>query len=149
MPAAKMFMDTNILLYVHDRDGGEKSTRVLRWLHALALRQIACINMQVLNELTFVMLRKKWFSSVDETFKAVDVFAEFGTTPLTAETAASARDIHIRYRYAWWDCLLLASAINLGCSHFLSEDLKDGQTIQGLTIVSPFAHTPEQILGSP
>jgi predicted nucleic acid-binding protein len=144
-----VFIDTNTLLYVHDRDGGEKSTWVLNWLQALAVRQIACINLQVLNELTFVMLRKKWFSSADETFKAVDVFAEFGQTPLSTEIAAAARGIHIRYRYAWWDCLLLASAINLGCSHFLSEDLKDGQTIQGLTIVSPFAHTPEQILGSP
>ena len=32
---------------------------------------------------------------------------------------------------------------------FPSEDLQDGQTIEGLTIVDPFAHTPDQILASP
>jgi predicted nucleic acid-binding protein len=52
------------------------------------------------------------------------------------------------HQFSWWDCLLLASAIELGCTHFLSEDLKDGQTIEGLTILSPFAHTPDQILVS-
>ena len=49
-------------------------------------------------------------------------------------------------RKRWWDCLLLASALELGCTHFLSEDLQDGQVIEGLTIVNPFAHTPEEIL---
>jgi predicted nucleic acid-binding protein len=43
---------------------------------------------------------------------------------------------------------LLASAIELGCTHYLSEDLQDGQVIDGLTIVDPFAHSPEQILTS-
>ena len=46
--------------------------------------------------------------------------------------------------YSWWDCLLIASALEAGCSHFLSEDLQD--VIGGLTIIDPFAHTPDQIL---
>lgn len=46
---------------------------------------------------------------------------------------------------------MLASAIGLECSHFLSEDLQDGQNVQGgggksLTIVDPFAHSPDQSL---
>jgi predicted nucleic acid-binding protein len=59
-----------------------------------------------------------------------------------------ARRLHLRYRYSWWDCLLLASAIELGCTHFLSEDLHNGQAIEGLTIIDPFAHSPDQILSS-
>jgi predicted nucleic acid-binding protein len=45
--------------------------------------------------------------------------------------------------------LLLASALELGCSHFLPEDLQDGQQIGGLTIINPFLHAPEAILGLP
>jgi predicted nucleic acid-binding protein len=65
----------------------------------------------------------------------------------------AARDIHAAYKCSWWDCVLIASAIELGCTHFLSEDLQDGQRIvaggrRGLTIVNPFAHSPDQILVS-
>jgi predicted nucleic acid-binding protein len=64
-----------------------------------------------------------------------------------------ARNVFAAYRYSWWDCLLLASAIELGCMHFLSEDLQDGEQIvaqgrRGLTIVDPFAHSPDHILVS-
>jgi predicted nucleic acid-binding protein len=40
---------------------------------------------------------------------------------------------------------LLASALELGCSHFLSEDLQDGQQIGDPTIINPFLHAPEDI----
>jgi predicted nucleic acid-binding protein len=77
----------------------------------------------------------------------------FGISPLTIETTLAARDVLLRFRYSWWDSLLLASAVELGCTHFLSEDLQDGQRIvagsrRGLTIVDPFAHSPDQILVS-
>jgi predicted nucleic acid-binding protein len=148
MPAGKVFIDTNTLLYIHDKDAGGKADLAVEWLYELTTRQIACINLQVLNELTFVMLRRKWLTSPAQTFAAVDQFEELGSMPLTESGARAARQLHHRYRYSWWDCLLLASAIELGCTHFLSEDLKNGQTIEGLTIIDPFAHTPGQILVS-
>lgn len=149
MPAAvKVFVDTNTLLYVHDRDAGEKSVQALQWLHTLTENRIACLNLEVLNELTYVLLRKRWLASQEKTFAAVDQFAALGDRSITIETVAAARVLHLRLRYSWWDCLLLASAVEIGCTHFLSEDLQDGQRIDTLTIVDPFAHSPEQILTS-
>jgi predicted nucleic acid-binding protein len=79
----------------------------------------------------------------------VDDLSFLGQTLIDQPPTAIAREIRQRTKYSWWDCLLLASALELGCTHFLSEDLQDGHTISGLTIVDPFAHTPEQILASP
>ncbi len=42
--------------------------------------------------------------------------------------------------------LIVASALEAGCSHLLSEDLQDGQSLDGLVVVSPFAHEPDGIL---
>ena len=78
-------------------------------------------------------------------FAIADGFAGSGLEPISVLDMDLARQICLRYQYSWWDCLLLASALNLGCTHFLSEDLQDGQSIEGLTIVSPFAHTPDQV----
>jgi predicted nucleic acid-binding protein len=47
------------------------------------------------------------------------------------------------------DELCHQTRVKLGCSHFLSEDLQDGQQIGGLTIINPFLQAPETILGLP
>ena len=143
-----IFVDTNVLLYSHDRKNIEKAGQAKSWLKTLAKRRQATINLQVLNELTDVLLRRKWFETPEQVFTISAGFAELGNKPLTPGEVVAARRLHLRYRYSWWDCLLLASAIELGCSHFLSEDLQDGQRIDTLTIVDPFAHSPEQILTS-
>ena len=148
MPAAKVFVDTNVLLYVHDKKVEERSGVALAWIFALAESRSICINMQVLNELAYVLLRKRWLPSAEATFHAVDQLVAWGNYPLTGEIVSKARRLHIRYGCSWWDCLLLASALELGCTHFLSQDLQDGQRIDSLTIVDPFAHSPEQILTS-
>ena len=148
MPGVRAFVDTNVLLYTRARRSIEKGKTARDWLRALATRQAARINLQVLNELAYVLLRKKWFDTAETAYALVDEFAVFGDSPLTWTEIQRARSIHRRFDYSWWDCLLLASAIELGCSHFLSEDLQDGQKIEGLTIVDPFAHTPEHILVS-
>jgi predicted nucleic acid-binding protein len=41
----------------------------------------------------------------------------------------------------------LGSPVELGCSHFLSEDLHDGQQIGDLTAVNPFLHDPADVFG--
>ena len=84
-----------------------------------------------------------------DVFASVDELSFLGRTPIDEHLAVYARGVRMSTNYSWWDCLLLASALELGCTHFLSEDLQDGHTIEGLTIVDPFAHTPEQILASP
>jgi len=141
-----VFVDTNVLLYSHDNKSLEKAAKAKRWLTALAARRVVTINLQVLNEFTDVLLRKKWFERADQVFDVVEKFAALGASPLPAWEVAEAKQLHLRFGYSWWDSLLLASALHLGCTHFLSEDLQDGQRVDGLTIVSPFAHTPEQIL---
>jgi predicted nucleic acid-binding protein len=146
MPAARLFIDSNVLLYTRDRTLAEKAGAAAAWLRAAARRGAACANLQVLNEITSVMLRKRGDLAPDEIFAAVDALAFLGTAPLGDLTTRLAREVHQRTRYSWWDCLLVASALELGCTHFLSEDLQDGQTIGDLVVVDPFAHSPDEIL---
>ena len=119
-----------------------------QWLRLAVARGAACANLQVLHEITNVMLRKRADMTAAAVFVAVDELAFLGRRPVDDRTTDRARDIRLRTSYSWWDCLLLASALELGCRWFLSEDLQDGQTIEGLTIVDPFAHSPDQILTS-
>ncbi len=146
MPGVSAFIDTNLLIYAHNAQDQAKELRVKEWLLSLAAFGGARVNLQVLNEFTNVMLRRRWLPSEQAVFDVADLYAVMGTSPVTDAEVASARVIFRRYRYSWWDSLLLASALGLGCTHFLSEDLQDGQVIAGLTIVDPFAHSPGQFI---
>jgi predicted nucleic acid-binding protein len=152
MPAVRVFLDSNTLLYARDQDAGPKEAQIDHWLAAVTIEDCGRANLQVLNEVTHVMLRKRKGASAEAIFEEVDALRFLGTSPLTESIVALGRKIRLATSYQWWDCLLLASALELGCTHFLSEDLQDGQRIEAggkaLTIVSPFAHTPDQILSS-
>jgi predicted nucleic acid-binding protein len=47
-------------------------------------------------------------------------------------------EIQERWRYAFYDSLVIASALASGCRTLYSEDLQDGQAVESLTIVNPF-----------
>lgn len=151
MPAARVFIDTNLLFYIRDVRDQERSDAAIRWLRALAPTEQGRTNLQVLNELTNALLRQRRDLSANAVFALVDEVAFLGTEPIGPQIVELAREMRVRYLYSWWDTLLLASALELGCTHFLSEDMQNGQVIadgtsRALTIVDPFAHSPQQIL---
>ncbi len=49
-----------------------------------------------------------------------------------------ALDLQARYRFGFYDALIIAAALDAGCTRLYSEALKDGQQIEGLTIENPF-----------
>ena len=151
MRGAKVFVDSTTFLYTIDESEQAKAAVAQEWLTALTLKDVGITNLQVLNEVASVITRKSARFGDRDPFFEIDAFATFGSAPLSNSSVLAARDIFRRYHYAWWDCLLLASAIELACTHFLSEDLSDGQLVsdgptRALTIVNPFAHSPEHLL---
>ena len=43
-----------------------------------------------------------------------------------------------RYGFSFYDSLIVAAALEAGCTRLYSEDLQHGQRIQRLTILNPF-----------
>jgi predicted nucleic acid-binding protein len=152
MPGAKVFVDSTTFLYTIDQAERLKRRIAQEWLKALTRANLGATNLQVLSEVASVITRKTARFGDRDPFFDIDAFATFGSEPLTNESALAARSVFRRYGYSWWDCLLLASALYLGCTHFLSEDLQDGQTIAAtvgganrhLTVLDPFAHSPAE-----
>ena len=50
-----------------------------------------------------------------------------------------ALDVKARWQFGFYDSLIVASALQAGCTTLLTEDLQAGQRIEGLTITNPFA----------
>ncbi len=140
--SARFFLDSNVLLYVFEERSGQKFEQASVWLRHLEERQIGVTNLQVLNEVANVLLKRK--VPPEAVFAVVDRLTIFGAQPVSLETVFAARLLRLETGYSWWDCILLASAMELGCRSFLSEDLRDGHAIRGLTVINPFRHSPSQ-----
>ncbi len=48
-------------------------------------------------------------------------------------------ELQQKYKYSFWDSLIIASGIHGGASIILSEDLSDKQEIKGVVIKNPFS----------
>ena len=136
MPA-KAFFDTNVLLYAV----AENDPRSAQAEELLAAGGV--LSVQILNEFVSVARRKILMSWSDVT-EALDAFRVLCPSPLpiTMEIHEAALKIADKHVYNIYDALVIAAALEAGCATLYSEDLHDGQTIDGqLTIRNPFARS--------
>jgi len=131
-----VFLDTNVLVYAAPRPDPRSETA-----RALLARR-GMISVQVLNEFVNVAhrkLRRSW----PEITKAIRDLCP-PPSPITLAIDEAALGIASRTGYQFYDALIIASALEFGCVTLFSEDLQDGQVIEGrLTIRNPFG-TPGQ-----
>jgi predicted nucleic acid-binding protein len=128
----KAFFDTNILIYTVSQDKRKQRAEHI-------LRSGGVISAQVLNEFTHATRRKlgcDWAVIELAVLRFQDVFDE--VLPLTADTHGAALALARDHRFAFYDALVVASAIQAGCDTLWSEDMQHGRAIGGLTIRNPF-----------
>lgn len=132
---SKIFLDTNILAYALDRDGGEKRSVARRLLQTVA--DTSVVSTQVLQEFYVVATRKL---GVEPTLakSIVHSFRRFETVTVTADLIEAAADCSIVHQLSFWDALIVVTAEAARCSELWTEDLNPGQVIRGVKVVNPF-----------
>ncbi len=130
----KIFIDTNILIYLYSKSELEKRAKVIAFLENKDL----IISTQVLNELSNVLIRKFNFS----TNIVLNVFEELSDICLISvvhiSTIKKALFVLNKYKYSYYDSLIIASAIDKYCNILCTEDMHNGQIIEGsLEIFNP------------
>jgi predicted nucleic acid-binding protein len=133
MSAAKVFFDTNVLLYLLSEDDA-KADRAEALLAAGGV-----ISVQVLNEFASVASRKLRLSW-PEIHEVLDTVRQLcRVEPLLLATHERGLEISERYGFSIYDALIVASALSAKCEVLLTEDLQDGQRIDDrLVIRNPF-----------
>jgi len=131
-----IFLDTNMFVYLYSEDEPLKQAVVEEIINYIK----PIISIQVLNELSNT-LRKKFQKEFDEIENVIDEISENCTIEIIDElTVRSALAIAKKYKYHYYDSLIIASALENNCSILYSEDMQDGQIIEKrLKIVNPFS----------
>ena len=140
MSGDKVFVDTNILVYAYDTDAGKKHGIALNIMKDLWHSGLGTISTQILQEF-FVTLTKKIAAPLDISVvrETIRRLAKWDVLLIDVDAIISATELQETYKYSFWDSLIIASAMAGGAKTILSEDLADGQTIQGVTIKNPFS----------
>ena len=135
------FIDSNIFVYSLDADSPEKRATARRLVEDVLQSGEGRISFQVIQETLSVITRKfQRPVSPDDARQFLDqVLVPLWRVMPTQRLYERALDIQARYRYGFYDSLIIAAALSAGCVRLLSEDLQHGQRIEGLTIANPFS----------
>ena len=133
MSDPKVFIDTNILLYLLSADN-HKADRA-----EIIVRACGLISVQVLNEIANVVRRKLAMSWMEINELLALIRSVCPIAPLTVETHDRAMLVAERYGLSVYDAMIVAAALLGGCETLYSEDMQDGLLIDHqLRICNPF-----------
>ncbi len=137
----RVFLDTNVLVYVFDGDAAGKQEVAQRILSEAGRSGRHVLSTQVLQEFYVVVTRKlERPLTHEDAARAVTALAELPVTQIDADSVVSAIARAGTHGLSLWDALILQSAAESNCTTLLTEDLQPGATIDGIRIENPF-HT--------
>jgi len=134
-------LDSNIIVYAFDARDVLKRRRAIEVVNRLAKLNVAAVSPQILGE-TYVSLthRSRVAMGLEEAERAIwRLVSLFEVFDLSIESVREAIRISRLVRVQYWDALLISTARLNGLSFLLSEDMQDGQTIEGVRIVNPLS----------
>lgn len=135
-----VFVDTNVLVYLRDSTDPAKQARAAEWMARLWDEQTGRLSLQVLQEY-YVTVTARLDPGLAPEEAREDVVALRAWQPLVPD-AGILHDtwaVQDRFAFSFWDAMIVAAARRLACSTLLTEDLQDGQDLDGLAVRNPFS----------
>jgi predicted nucleic acid-binding protein len=136
MSVEQVFVDTNILVYAHDVDAGERHDRARLRLSELWERKAPpAISVQVLQELYTTLIKKEVPQSRAE--EVVGLYLRWKVIDNTVLLLMQGMEEQKRWQVSPWDAWILAAARQAGARQLWSEDFSAGQDYDGLVVINP------------
>jgi predicted nucleic acid-binding protein len=139
--SGRILTDTNVLVYAYDRSEPGKQERALDTLDRLATSQAGVVSVEVLAELYVTLTRKLSvpFEPGEAAIRVSNYLRSWAVVDLTGmivlEAIRGARD----HQMSYWDAQIWATAKLNQIPVVFSEDFSDGQVVEGVRFVNPFA----------
>ncbi len=133
----KVFVDTNVFVYLFDRDARVKQARAAALVEEEA--EAIVISTQVLQEFYVTVTRKLGKPlPKPEAEAAVRRLAALSVVDTDVDLVLAAVTSSRRHRISYWDALIVEAALRGECRRLLTEDLQHGRRFADLTVENPF-----------
>lgn len=135
--SGRVFLDTNVLVYLFDRDEPGKRAVAARLLDERADQIV--VSTQVLQEFYIAVTRRLGKPLTEaEAEAAVRHLSALDVVVVDTEIILAAVALSRRHRIAFWDALIVEAALSRGCTTLVSDDLQDGRRFGTLAVEDPF-----------
>ncbi|HXM70876.1 MAG TPA: PIN domain-containing protein [Thermoanaerobaculia bacterium] len=135
------FLDSNVFVYLFDETDKRRSEIARRLVLVGIESGKACISFQVVQETLAVLTGKlKRRASPSDVRRFLDsILAPLWRVMPSQALYERGLDLRERYSLGFYDALIVAAALEGGCTRLWSEDMQDGLHVGRLTIRNPFA----------
>ena len=118
------FLDTNVFIYLFDETNDHKREKAVRLVQESLVNETGCISYQVVQETLNVITRK--LNATPEKARQIldDTLIPLWRVNPTRTLYQRSLDLQTRYRFSFYDSLIVAAALEAGCKSLFSEDLK-------------------------
>ncbi len=144
--SAKVFVDTNVLVYCRDASEPKKQAQTSAWMAALWKQRTGRLSFQVLQEY-YVTVTAKLSPGLSRELARREVRMLLAWRPLVVDERLleGAWLLQDHHKLSWWDALIVAAGQSAGCRYLLSEDFQEGYDWGDMTVVNPFHTEPEDL----
>jgi len=131
------FIDTNVWLYAFiPSQNPNKSAKA----KAIIQQSDIIISSQVINEICINLIKKAQFDEPSIRQLIISFYNRYNVVVIDSSTLLKASELRENLSLSYWDSLIVSSALLGGAEILYTEDMSDGQVIEGsLTIINPFA----------
>jgi predicted nucleic acid-binding protein len=132
-------LDTNVWFYALAKPAEDEQGKHIAARQLIEDIQSPVITPQIVNELCANLLRKRAWNEADIRLLVGDLLARCHLHAPDAGWHEEASRLRERHGFAFWDALVVASALAANCDTLYSEDMQHGQMIANkLTVTDPF-----------
>ena len=136
----KFFLDTNVFLYLFDTTAPAKAKKATRLVRQAVDTGKGIVSYQVVQEFFNVALRRfaHPMSGAEAEQYLITVFRPLLAVHSSPALYVEALRVAGKHRFAWYDSIIVASALESQCDTLYSEDFQHGRQIEGLRMENPF-----------
>ncbi len=145
--SAKVFFDTNVLVYAFDNNEPEKAETAQKLIDEFGSIGKLVLSTQVLQELYVTLTRTGKLSIEKSKAKLiVDSFSEFELIQVDKNIISMAMKRNQSKDFSFWDSLIVEAALSSDCNTLYTEDMHDGLEVDSLVLRNPFTTKTSMIM---
>ena len=135
----RVFVDTNVFVYLFDGDTPDKQSVARELVAELSKNAILVLSTQVLQEFYVSVLRKlEKPLPPRQAQQATEELSAYTVVQVDTPLIFRAIELSQSETVSFWDALIIRAAMEAGCVRILSEDLQDGRSFGDTRVANPF-----------
>jgi predicted nucleic acid-binding protein len=134
-----VFVDTNVLVYAHDRSEAQRQPVAQALLAQLWRNRAGALSTQVLQEF-YVVATRRYDPPMSrrEARQLVDAYSHWQLIQIDVALILAASQLEERHTLSFWDALIVEAARRAGAKRLVTENLQSGRRLAGVLIHNPF-----------